>query len=371
MGILPAVANFFSNLADAVVNGILPLLLAVAIFAACFLLRNKITRLFIRLVSKAAAKFPLALGVAESFERPLSPLIACLGTYWAALILSHEFFPNVAAFPLFLRTSIRICVIIALAWGMFRAASPISSALLGDRPDVNKTLLLFLTRIVQGVLLIIATVIIIRETGYDITGLITGIGLGGLTFALAAQDSASNLFGGMVIILDKPFAVDDWIQTPDLEGTVTDITLRSTRIRTFKDAEIVIPNSTLANVPIINWSRMSKRRVHFTIGLVYQTPQEKLEEAVKAVREILASHPDKVVADSSLVTFDNFGPYSLDLAVYYFTVGTSWREYMETKEMINFEIRSRFAALGVEFAYPTQTIFSESSVPDGQDQLGQ
>ena len=90
-----------------------------------------------------------------------------------------------------------------------------------------------------------------------------------LTVALAAKDSASNLFGGLIIIADKPFAVDDWIETPDLEGVVTDITLRSTRIRTFKDAEVIVPNSTLANSQIINWSRMKKRRVSFHLGLTY------------------------------------------------------------------------------------------------------
>ncbi|MGI5893040.1 MAG: mechanosensitive ion channel family protein [Candidatus Merdivicinus sp.] len=345
----------------AIFDGIIPLLLSIGIFLALFLLRKKITSFLLRLTGKAVERFPLATDFVRSFERPLPPLIACFGAYWAALIFAHEFFPNAAAFPPFLGTCIRIAVIVALTWGLFRAANPISSAILGDKPDLNKTLLLFLTRIVQGILLIVATVIIIRETGYDITGLITGIGLGGLTFALAAQDSASNLFGGMVIILDKPFAVDDWIQTPDLEGTVTDITLRSTRIRTFKDAEIIIPNSTLANVPIINWSRMSKRRVHFTVGLTYQTPQDKLEQAVQVIRDILASNPEQIVSDSSLVTFDQFGAYSLDIAVYYFTVVTSWRDYMKTKEWVNFEIRRRLTELGVEFAYPTQTIFQEKS----------
>ncbi len=353
------IVSFFQKHAEYLLDLFLMILFSAAIFAAFFLFRKKISELSIRLVKKFLKRFPLAISIAEGFQKPLSALMVCIGVYWACTRIGKFFWPETTAYFSFLNAGIRISIIIAITWGLFAAAKPVTLTLLGDREEHDKTLLLFFSKIIQGVLLIISGAIIIRETGYDITGVVTGIGLGGLTFALAAQDSASNLFGGMVIIFDKPFAVDDWIETPDLEGIVTDITLRSTRIRTFKDAEIIIPNSTLANVSIINWSRMSKRRVHFTVGLTYQTPQEKLVEAVKAIRKILASHPDEVVQGSSLVTFDSFGAYSLNIEVYYFTSGTSWTVYMQTKEQINLEIQSRLAEIGVEFAYPTQTIFQE------------
>ena len=353
------IVSFFQKHSEFLIELLLTLLFSVAIFSAFFLFRKKVSELSIRLAKKLLKRFPLATSIAESFQKPLSALMVCIGVYWACTRIGKLFWPEAAALFSFLNAGIRICIIIAITWGLFDAAKPVTLALLGDREDQNKTLLLFFSKILQGILLIISCAIIIREIGYDITGVVTGIGLGGLTFALAAQDSASNLFGGMVIIFDRPFAVDDWIETPDLEGIVTDITLRSTRIRTFKDAEIIIPNSTLANVSIINWSRMSKRRVHFTIGITYQTPQQKLTEAVEAIRSILAGHPDQIVQESSLVTFDSFGPYSLNIEVYYFTSCTSWTVYMQVKEQINLEIRNRFEEMGVEFAYPTQTIFQE------------
>lgn len=133
----------------------------------------------------------------------------------------------------------------------------------------------FLKKIVKVLIFTVSGIAILSETGTNVTTIITGIGLGGLTFALAAQDTAQNLFGGMVILFDRPFAVDDWISTPDIEGVVEDITFRSTRIRTFPNALVIVPNSSLVSSPITNWSRMNKRRASFSIGLTYDTPKEK------------------------------------------------------------------------------------------------
>ena len=111
-------------------------------------------------------------------------------------------------------------------------------------------------------MIVLAAIAILSETGTNVTTIITGLGLGGLTFALAAQDTAQNLFGGLVILLDKPFAVDDWISTPNIEGVVEDITFRSTRIRTFPNALVVVPNSSLVSSPITNWSPNEQAPCH-------------------------------------------------------------------------------------------------------------
>lgn len=350
--------NFFLLIWEAIVDGAFPILFAIGIFLLLFLCRKIVAKLLVKIFCRIFRKLPSAVEIIQSFERPLAAFAVCLGIYLALSTLARQFLPEITVLSLFLNAYIRISVIIALTWGLMQAATPITSAIVGGQNDLDKTLVFFFSRIGKGILLILAAVIIIRETGYDISGLITGLGLSGLTFALAAQDSASNLFGGLVIIGDKPFAVDDWIQTPNTEGIVTDITLRSTRIRTFKDAEIVVPNSTLVNVPITNWSRMSKRRVHFSIGVEYQTSQEKLQEAVKGIRAILQSHPDLIVQDGITVCFDNFGAYSLNIEIYYFTILTSWADYMSTKETINFEIRGFLEKIGVGIAFPTQVILT-------------
>ena len=135
------------------------------------------------------------------------------------------------------------------------------------------TVIRFLERIYKAVILLFAGVLVVTEIGYNVNSLIAGLGLGGLTFALAAQDSASNFFGGLVIIFEKPFELGDWISTASLEGSVEDITFRSTKIRTLANALTVVPNSKLCGEPITNWTRMKMRLAQFTLGLTYGTPK--------------------------------------------------------------------------------------------------
>lgn len=334
---------------------LLHILLAVVFFLGCFFLRKPITRLVLRLLERCLKRFPLAKEILNGFEKPTCSLLTCIGIYLAVWQLTKGF-PFLGVIMPVMLIFLRISIIVAVVRGFIKAAPPIVTAIRGSNTALDQTLVAFIARIVQVLLLILAGILIINETGYDISGMITGLGLTGLTFSLAAKDSASNLFGGLVIIGDKPFSVGDWIQTPEMEGTVTDITLRSTRIRTFKDAEVVIPNSTLANTSIINWSRMSKRRVHFTLGVVYGTPQDKLHAAVDGIRELLCSHPDDIEQSSILVTFNEFGAYSLNLEIYYYALRTTWADYMSLKEKVNFEIRDFLGKIGVEIAFPTQVL---------------
>ena len=337
------------------------LAVSLLLFLPLFFLRKRIARWVSALLCRVFQRFATASEIIPCFSRPLAFQTACTGLYLGLFHLSRSFWPEQAGLVALLGRALRIGIILSVFWGLTAAADPLSRVILGVRKALDKTLVIFCAKILRVVLLLLALVMILRETGYDITGLITGLGLGGLTFALAAQDTASNLFGGFIIIADKPFAVDDWIQTPDLEGIVSDITLRSTRIRTFKDAEVIVPNSVLANTSITNWSRMSKRRVHFTLNLVYGTPQSKLHQAVDGIKEICGRHPEEILPDSAMVVFDQFGAYSLDLAVYYFVKLTSWADYTRVKQTINFEIREYLNSLGVELAYPTQLILRPES----------
>lgn len=347
----------FVDLASRFLPMMLSVLFAGVVLASLILFRRKISQLLIALIKKCLHRVSLAEPIADAFFKPISGLCVLLGIYFALSRLSDTFLREAqdASAQNLLLHSLKIGIIVLLTWGMINSTEPIVTAVRKNGGNEDKTILLFAGKIVKVILLILAVVVIIDELGYNITGIITGLGLGGLTFALAAQDTASNFFGGLVIIGDKPFAVDDWIQTPALEGVVTNITLRTTRIRTFKDAEIVVPNSALANAAITNWSRMSKRKVSFTLTLTYDTSKEQLQAARDGVLALLNAHPD-VLEDSPLVTFQAFSPYSLDLEVAYFVSRTAYPEYMKIKEEINYQILDCFEQLGVSFAYPTQTV---------------
>jgi MscS family membrane protein len=202
--------------------------------------------------------------------------------------------------------------------------------------------------------------IVAYEWGYNINGFVAGLGLGGLAIALAAKDTLSNLFGGLVIITETPFTIDDWIKTPSVEGTVEDINFRSTKIRTFEQAVVTVPNSTLANEPITNRSRMGKRRITFKLSLDIRTPKDKLLAVAADIRELLADHTE-IDKETSLVHFYEFAPSSLDLLLYFFTKTTTYQEWLEVREDINTQILAILETQKVLLGVHSQKIYYEPS----------
>ena len=233
----------------------------------------------------------------------------------------------------------------------------------GGLPGVEIDLILvpFLSRVLKVVIAALALIVLLQEWDYDVNGFIAGLGLGGLAFALAAQQTLSNVFGGIVIITDKPFSIGDWILTPSVEGIVEDINFRSTRIRTFAQAVVTVPNSTLANEPITNWSRMGKRRITFTLGLTYDTPRDKIEKCIQKIRAMLQNHTD-VHPETILVYFDSYGDSSLNIFLYFFTRSTVWEEYLRVKEDVNLRIMGILEEEGVSMALPSTSIYFENEL---------
>ena len=257
----------------------------------------------------------------------------------------------------------RIAVIILISIVLLRLCDCASDNLFqpfGKQEELenrlNKTLMTLLKKAAKVLILIIAGIAVLSETGINVATLITGIGLGGLTIALAAQDTAQNLFGGLVILLDKPFQVDDWISTPDIEGVVEDITFRSTRVRTFPNALVVVPNSTLVSSPITNWSRMNKRRASFTVGLTYNTTEAQLQRCIARITEMINQNPE-VLADDTVVAFNSFQDSSLEISVLFYTRATSFSAFQKIKEQVNYGIMKIVEEEGASFAFPTQTVY--------------
>jgi MscS family membrane protein len=188
---------------------------------------------------------------------------------------------------------------------------------------------------------------------YNISSLLAGLGVGGLAIAFAAQDTVANIFGAIMIFVDRPFKVGDAVSLEGFEGSVESIGLRSTRIRTWDGTLVTIPNRTVASANINNLAARPMRRTNFTIGLVYDTPTEKLEEALSILREILGSHP---ATGQYRAYFNRFGDFSLNILVQHWCKVMDYEEYLKSLEEINFAIKRRFEAAGLEFAFPTQTI---------------
>lgn len=182
------------------------------------------------------------------------------------------------------------------------------------------------------------------------------MGYGGVIFALAAQDIAKNLFGGVAIITDKPFIVGDYIETDKYQGTVEDITFRSTRIRTSENTLVTIPNSTLSNASITNWSKLEKRRFDINLNLPLETSSEKIQDIISKLDIVLNSNED-VVKDSVRINFNKIDTDGINIWIYLYTTNTIYDDYFRFKQEINECVLKVLEAEKVKLAYPGRRVY--------------
>ncbi|MEA3498977.1 MAG: mechanosensitive ion channel family protein [Campylobacterota bacterium] len=228
----------------------------------------------------------------------------------------------------------------------------------GDK--ISEDVANFIVKSVRLFIVAIGVFTILQEWGYNISGFLASLGLVGMAFALAAKDTAANLFGSLVIFTDKPFRVGEWIKTPDVEGTIESIGIRSTKVRTFAQALVTVPNASLANSAILNWSRMGKRRIKMNVGLTYDTSGETVEKIIEDIKNMLTNHND-IHQGTIHIYFSAFGDSSLNIFCYYFTKTTNWGEFMKVREDTYLKIMKIVEQNGSGFAYPTQTLHIENS----------
>lgn len=235
---------------------------------------------------------------------------------------------------------------------------------------LEERLLPFLRTAVKFFVIAVGVVIVLQEWDYDVSGLVAGIGLGGLAFSLAAQDTVSNLFGFTAIVSDRPFNVGEYIITPDVEGLVEHVGLRATRIRQLDQAVVYVPNSKLANSAITNWSRLQKRRMNYVLGVTYSSTSSDMKMLLHRIRELLKSQ-ETVDPDSVQVYFVEFGDSSLNILIRGFIHKSDWGEFHAEQERLHLEIMDIVASLGMSVAFPTRSLHIEniSDIIDVQSEL--
>ena len=188
----------------------------------------------------------------------------------------------------------------------------------------------------------------------DVTALVTGLGIGGIAVALAAQNILGDLFASLTIVLDKPFLLKDFLIVNEFLGTVEHIGLKTTRLRSLTGEELVFSNADLLNSRIRNYGRMFERRVVFSLGVVYQTPRDKLAKIPDIIRSAIEAQ-EKTRFDRA--HFKDFGAYALNFEAVYYVLVPDYNVYMDTQQAINFYIHEQLEAEGIEFAYPSQTVY--------------
>lgn len=328
-----------------------------AVFLLFFFLRTPVVKLLFQPAKKLNAGKAWPSEMERSFEKPLHVFITACGAY-AALWISPAIPHGNVGWGIAVKC-FRSLLILLLAWGLggMCGSQELTGSLLLKKLDVNTsdTLLPFFSKILRFLILCLALLIIAQEWDYSISGLLAGLGLGGLAFALAAQDMLSNLFGGIVIFLDRPFTIGDWIQADDVEGTVEDINFRSVKVRTFSQAIVTIPNSKLVDRPVTNFSRMGKRKVSFTVGLKCSTTESQMRACVDGIREMLLHNRD-IDPETVVVAFNDIGESSLNLMIYFFTKTTDWQKHLKVREEVYYGVLRTLEREKAEIAFPTRTI---------------
>ena len=258
--------------------------------------------------------------------------------------------------------------------------STYAQTLLETYPNVRKEMIVFILRIFKIILILIVILFLFSQLGIDIKAIAASLGVGGIAIALASKDTLANFFGSLNIMTDNSFSQGDWIKTSSIEGTVVDIRMRTTRIRTFDNALITVPNSELANAHIMNWSkRIIGRRIKMSIGITYECKMEDIVNLKKDIYDMLKNHKDIATEDNTvfddnkkfdvikhedlkgvkktlLVYIDEYANSSINILIYCFSKSPDWEEWLKTKEDVIIKISELVHKNNCEFAYPAQTI---------------
>ncbi|UII27057.1 mechanosensitive ion channel family protein [Fulvivirga maritima] len=234
-------------------------------------------------------------------------------------------------------------------------------AKLADKTEstLDDQLVPLLRKVLKTFVVIVGGLFILDNLEFDITGLIAGLSIGGLAFALAAQDTIKNFFGSLLIFVDRPFQVGDWITSGNVDGTVEEVGFRSTRIRTFRNSVMYIPNGIITNQMIDNHGLRVYRRFNTNIALTYDTPPELIEVFVEGLKEVVKKHPE-TRKDYFEIHFNDMADSSLNIMFYIFFKVPSWSDELRARHEVLLEVVKLAEALGVNFAFPTQTLHVET-----------
>jgi small-conductance mechanosensitive channel len=230
-----------------------------------------------------------------------------------------------------------------------------------DQDSSSATTITFLGFVAKLILWVIVFLLILDNLGVNITGLVAGLGIGGIAVALAVQNILGDLLASLSIVLDKPFVIGDFVVVDALSGTVEHIGLKTTRIRSLNGEQLIFSNNDLLKSRIHNYKRMQERRIVFGFGVVYETPEEKLTLINDIVKELIEAREG---VRFERVHFKEYGESELKYEVVYHVKGPDYKIYMDVQQMINLEIFRRFRKEGIEFAYPTTTVHLQS---EGQE----
>jgi MscS family membrane protein len=335
--------------------------LVLIIGVVAILIVHPVIQLILHTIKK---RYPLARRFPHGFVANLLRLPIEKSLTWVIVFLLLSALGDILAFEGKFETYYRHLLLALIAFHILKllnaAVDAMTKVSLNLAAKTESTfddqLIPFAAKSLKVIIVILGVLIVLQSFGLNVMSLLAGLGLGGLALALAAQDTAANLFGSITILFDSPFKVGDWVKVKDVEGTVEEIGFRSTRVRTFYNSLVTLPNSVVAKENIDNMGVRPARRIRQVLGLTYQTPPEKIQQFCIEARSLIEKNP-KVNPSTVLVYFNNFNSSALDILVQYHLQVFTGTEELETQMEIFLEILRLAKNLGVDFAYPTQTVY--------------
>ena len=327
---------------------------ALAVFVLTLFIRGIVRALMLRKGARGKG-FLRALIARE--RTPVSFLILILGIYAAVRVL-----PVSGGLIIWTNRILLLLGTFDVVWLLLRVTDAVSDSMTdlaeGTESQLDDQLVPIMRKAAKVLIVALGIVFYMQAMGYPVSGIVAGLGIGGLAVALAAQDTLSGLFASVAIFLDRPFMVGDFVKVGDVIGTVEEIGLRSSRIRTIGKTLVTIPNKQIIDDVVDNWSLRPMRRTEITVGVTYDTTPGKMEELLARLRTMLDENPD--VDDAmKIVNFTTFASSSLNVELKFFLSTADYIEWLNMLEKVNLEIMNIVSGLGLEFAFPSTSVYLE------------
>ena len=334
------------------------LIAATIVFFFFLLLRKFFTLIVIGSLQKLASRTKTYYDdkIISALKAPISFAMIIIGL--------HLFFMLIFKETQIIKNILNTLIIYDIFWAIFAMTEALRDVLYRAteklNPDLSKEIGNFILILLQILLGGIGLGTMLHFWGINVTALIASLGLGGLAFALAAKDTAANLFGSFSLLADKTIRIGEWIKVDDVEGVVEDIGIRTTKIRSFEKSLVTVPNQIVANQPIENFSRRDVRRIKISIGLTYDTSAKQMQNIVQEIRLMLQKHESIAHDEMLLVNFDSFGDSALNIFIYTFAATSSWEKYLYIREDVHLQIMKIVEKNNSAFAFPSQSIYIEN-----------
>jgi small-conductance mechanosensitive channel len=351
VSIISKLTNNFFNLNQNAVE----ISISAAIFVSALIVALVIYTIFQRYLKNWAKRTETSLDdkILRNIKAPIFLLAILIGAFYAL-----NFLPVVRPYFELLADGFTVATILLVTFIMIRLTNVLSGWYTEKEAEregrIGSHIIFMFKKIIQAAIYLFALLVLLVSLGIDLSGVVVGLGVGGIAIALALQNVLSDVFSAFSIYFDRPFEIGDFIVVGDYMGTVKKIGIKSTRLQLLQGEELVISNKELTTTSVRNFRKLKKRRVVFTVGVSCDTPVEKLKEIPGIIREIIEKME---LVELDRVHFSEFGNYSYNFLVVYYMDTDDYVKYMDTQQEINFAILEAFEKKGIEMPFPTQTIF--------------